>query len=148
MNDHFLAGALLALTVFAANLSSAKAQGEAAKSKKAIPAQAAAVPARQPSVGVVAVLVDADLKARKREATVQAKAVGIHIVDPALVRDQPKAGQGHFHFRVDDGPVIATTASKLSFHDLKPGVHTFTVQLAGNDHSVIATAAELMVTVP
>ena len=148
MNDHFLAGALLALTVFAGNLCAAKAQGEAAERKGHADAAAAKPSEQKPGVAVTAVLVDAEAKARGRSATVQVKVKGVSIVDPALAKEKPVAGQAHLHYRVDDGPVIATTALKLSFHDLKSGPHTIAVQLAANDHSVLATAAELAVTVP
>lgn len=147
MNDHFLAGALLALTIFAGHLVPVGAQGEAAKEKKpvAAPVKAEAAPE---GPRVVAVLVDAESKAQKRSAVVQAKANGITIVDPAAAKERAVPGQGHFHYRVDDGPIVATTSTKLSFHDLKPGRHTITVELAGNDHEPLAKAAELAVSVP
>lgn len=147
MNDHFLAAMLLALTVFAGNLSSVKAQGEAVEHKHA-PAPAAEQKKPQSGGSVVAVLVDADAKAQKHAATVQVKVTGVKLVDPAQSKEKPVAGQAHLHYRVDDGPIIATTAPKLSFHDLKPGSHTISVQLAANDHSPLASAEPLTVKVP
>ena len=73
---------------------------------------------------------------------------GIQLVDPASVQEKPKAGQGHLHYRVDDGPVIATTAPKLSFHELSPGEHRFELTLAGNDHQPLMPSKTLRVTVP
>jgi len=95
-----------------------------------------------------AMLVDRENKARKGEATVQVTTSGIKIVDPASAHEQPKSGQGHFHYRLDNGPVIATTATKLSFHELTPGQHTITVMLAGNDHSPLGPQEMLNITVP
>jgi hypothetical protein len=51
-----------------------------------------------------------------------------------------RAGQGHLHYRVDDGPVIATTVTELSFHELAPGPHRFEVTLVGNDHQPLGRA--------
>jgi hypothetical protein len=93
-------------------------------------------------------LVDRENKARKGEATVQVTTSGIKIVDPASAHEQPKSGQGHFHYKLDNGPVIATTATKLSFHELTPGQHTITVMLAANDHSPLGPEVTLNITVP
>jgi len=95
-----------------------------------------------------AMLVDRENKARKGEATVQVTTSGVKIVDPASAHEQPKSGQGHFHYRLDNGPVIATTATKLSFHELTPGQHTITVMLAGNDHSPLGPQETMNITVP
>jgi hypothetical protein len=93
-------------------------------------------------------LVEPEEKAKKKAATVEVKVHGIKLVDPAMAKEKPMKGQGHLHYRVDDGPVIATTATKLSFHELKSGPHTFTVMLAANDHSPLGPQATLNVTVP
>jgi uncharacterized protein (DUF2141 family) len=93
-------------------------------------------------------LVDADAKAKKQAATVKVDVAGIKMVDPATVNEKPMAGQGHLHYQVDDGPVIATTTTKLSFHGLKPGAHHIKVMLAANDHSPLGPEKMLDVTVP
>jgi hypothetical protein len=64
------------------------------------------------------------------------------------VGEKPRPGQGHLHYQVDDGPVIATTATKLSFHGLKPGAHKIVVTLAANDHSPLGPQQALEVTIP
>jgi hypothetical protein len=97
---------------------------------------------------LAASLVDAEAKARKQAATVKVVVTGIKITDPAVVNEKPIAGQGHLHYQVDDGPVIATTALKLSFHGLKPGAHHIKVMLAANDHSPLGPEQTLDVTVP
>lgn len=79
-------------------------------------------------------LVDEEAKKKQMAATVQATVTGLEIIDPATVNEVAKAGQGHLHYQVDDGPIIATTVLKLSFHALKAGKHTIKVSLAGNDH--------------
>ena len=91
---------------------------------------------------------DADAKAKKQAATVKVDVAGIKMVDPATVNEKPMAGQGHLHYQVDDGPVIATTTTKLSFHGLKPGAHHIKVMLAANDHSPLGPEKMLDVTVP
>ncbi len=95
-----------------------------------------------------AMLVDAENKAKKQAATVDVKVTGIEIIDPAKVKEQPRKGQGHFHYQVDDGPIIATTAPKLSFHGLTPGQHKIVVTLAGNDHNPLGPQETLNVTIP
>lgn len=107
---------------------------------------AAAAFAQEPSMS--AKLIDAEGKARKQSATVELQTSGIKIVDPASAKEMPKKGQGHFHYQVDDGPVIATTATKLSFHGLTPGKHTVKVMLAGNDHNPLGPMQTLEVVVP
>jgi len=93
-------------------------------------------------------LVDPVKKAQKGWATVNATATGISIVDPGLAQDIPKIGEGHFHYQVDSGPIIATTAAKLSFHELSAGNHRITVTLVGNDHLPVAEPVVLNVSVP
>lgn len=93
-------------------------------------------------------LVSPEEKAKKQAATIEVKVHGIKLIDPAMAHEKPMKGEGHLHYRVDDGPIIATTATKLSFHELKPGAHTFTVMLAGNDHSPLGPSQTLNVTVP
>jgi hypothetical protein len=93
-------------------------------------------------------LSDAEAKAKKGEATVQVEVTGVKMVDPASVQEKPREGQGHLHYRVDGGPVVATTSTKLSFHELAPGDHRIEVTLAGNDHQPLIPSETLRVTVP
>jgi hypothetical protein len=108
-------------------------------------------PAMQPGAGhppaLSATLVDAENKAQKNEATVEVKVAGVEIVDPAKVNEQPTQGQGHLHYQLDSGPVIATTATKLSFHELSPGEHKIIVMLVGNDHQPLGAQELLTVTI-
>lgn len=97
---------------------------------------------------MTAKLVDPDKKAAGRAATVEVTTSGVELVDPALSNEKPVAGQGHLHYQVDKGPVIATPSAKLSFHELTPGPHTITVVLAGNDHKPLGPQQQLTVTVP
>jgi hypothetical protein len=97
---------------------------------------------------LTATLVDAEAKARQQAATVKVDVAGVKLTDPALSKEKPVAGQGHLHYQVDDGPIIATTAPKLSFHGLKPGAHRVKVTLAANDHSPLGPEQTLDVTIP
>jgi hypothetical protein len=97
---------------------------------------------------LTASLVDAEAKARQQAATVKVDVTGVKMTDPGLVKEKPMAGQGHLHYQVDDGPVIATTTQKLSFHGLKPGAHRVKVALAANDHSPLGPEQTLDVTIP
>lgn len=89
----------------------------------------------QDKPGMTASLVDPEKNASKASATVVVKVTGVTLTDPASVNEVPKAGQAHLHYQVDDGPVVATTSPKLSFHGLKAGDHAIVVMLAANDHS-------------
>jgi hypothetical protein len=93
-------------------------------------------------------LTDPIEKAQKGGATVVARTSGIELVDPASVQEKPSDGQGHLHYRVDDGPIIATTVTKLSFHELTPGSHRIQVMLVGNDHQPLGPSETLRVEVP
>lgn len=106
----------------------------------------AAAAASAPSLGIS--LVNEEANAKKGNATVVATVEGFELVDAASVHEAPRIGQGHLHYRVDDGPVIATTATKLSFHELEPGPHHFEVMLVGNDHRSIGVSETLNVTIP
>jgi hypothetical protein len=97
---------------------------------------------------LTATLIDAEKKAQKKSATVQVTVTGIALIDPAKVNEKPRAGQGHLHYRVDDGPVIATTTTKLSFHELTSGPHHITVMLAANDHNPLGPEQTLDVNIP
>lgn len=97
---------------------------------------------------LTATLVDPDKKAKQKAATVAVKVNGIMLIDPARAGEQPKPGQGHLHYQVDDGPVIATTTTKLSFHGLAPGRHKILVALAGNDHVPVGPQQILEVMIP
>jgi hypothetical protein len=97
---------------------------------------------------LTAKLIDSEKKAQQKAATVDVRVTGIRIIDPAKVNEQPRAGQGHLHYQVDDGPIIATTTLKLSFHGLTPGPHKIVVMLAGNDHNPLGPEETLNVTIP
>jgi hypothetical protein len=97
---------------------------------------------------MTASLVDPTNNAKDKTATVTVKVTGVRLIDPALTNKRPTKGQGHLHYRVDDGPVIATTTTKLSFHELTPGKHKIVVMVANNDHSASGLEQTLEITVP
>ena len=102
--------------------------------------------AEPPTLG--AKLVDPEQKARKQTATVEATVGGLRLVDPDTVDGVAKPGEGHLHYQVDKGPVIATTATKLSFHGLATGPHSIVVVLAGNDHNPLGPKETIAVVIP
>lgn len=99
-------------------------------------------------VSLSAELVDARQKAHQKAATVQVQVSGVHVLDPAASGERPQPGQAHFHYQLDDGPIIATTAPKLSFHELSPGRHTISVVMADNAHRPLGPRQTLSVTIP
>lgn len=84
----------------------------------------------------------------EKAATVQVNVTGVDLTDPDSARESPVAGQGHLHYELDNNPAIATTATKLSFHDLEPGSHSITVKLVGNDHRPLGPQETVMLTIP
>jgi len=97
---------------------------------------------------MTAKLIDADKKASQRSATVEVTTSGVELTDPALSNEKPVEGQGHLHYQLDKGPIVATPTAKLSFHELAPGPHTIVVMLAGNDHKPLGPQQQLTLTVP
>ena len=93
-------------------------------------------------------LIDAEKNAKDKSATVEVRVTGVKLIDPALTNKRPTKGEGHLHYQVDSGPVIATTTPKLSFHELTPGKHKIVVVLANNDHSPAGPQQTLEITVP
>lgn len=102
----------------------------------------------QAKLAMTAKLVDPDKKAAAGGATVEVTTSGVQLTDPALSNEKPVPGQGHLHYQVDKGPVVATPAAKLSYHELTPGSHTILVMLVGNDHKPLGPQQQLTVTVP
>ncbi len=102
----------------------------------------------QGAISLKAKLMDPEKNAKTKTAVVAVEVVGVSLVDPALSEGKPVAQQGHLHYRVDNGYVIATPYSKLSFHDLAPGTHQISVFLAGNDHSPLGPQQTLTVKIP
>jgi hypothetical protein len=97
---------------------------------------------------LTASLIDAEKNAKEKTATVEVRLTGVELIDPAMTNKRPMKGQGHLHYQVDNGPVIATTAPKLSFHELSPGKHKIVIMLANNDHSPAGPQQTLEITVP
>jgi len=93
-------------------------------------------------------MVETENKVKRREATVVVTTAGIELVDPTTAKETAKIGEGHLHYRVDNGPVIATTATKLSFHELSSGEHKISITLAGNDHKPLTDPITFIMTVP
>jgi len=108
----------------------------------------AQAPAGGMKPSMTAKLIDADKRAADRSATIEVTTSGVELTDPALSNEKPVPGQGHLHYQLDKGPIVATPAAKLSYHELTPGAHTIVVALAGNDHKPLGPQQQLNVTVP
>lgn len=75
-----------------------------------------------------AILVDPQSFAEQRSVIVRVKVDGLRLVDPYETQGEPKSSEAHLHYRVDQGAIIATTATQISFHELGSGDHVITVQ--------------------
>jgi hypothetical protein len=96
---------------------------------------------------IQASLVDPAKNGARGAATVTVRVTGVKLVDPAASNETPRDGEGHLHYQLDGGPVIATTAAKLSFHGLEAGSHNLKVALAKNDHTPMGPEKTLTVQV-
>ena len=93
-------------------------------------------------------MVETENKAKRREATVIVTTAGIELVEPSMAPEAARVGQGHLTYRVDDGPVIGTTATRLSFFELSKGEHKISITLAGNDRKPLTDPITFIMTVP
>jgi hypothetical protein len=114
----------------------------------AVPRTLAQAPGSAMKPTMVAKLIEPDKKAAGRAATVEVTMSGVELVDPAISNEKPVPGQGHLHYQLDKGPIVATPSSKLSWHELMPGTHTIVIMLAGNDHQPLGPQVQLTVEVP
>jgi len=114
----------------------------------AVPGMNAQAPGVATRPTIIAKLIDPDRKAAGGGATVEVTTSGIELTDPAMSNEKPVPGQGHLHYQVDKGPIIATPVAKLSFHELVPGAHTILVVLAGTDHKPLGPQQQLTVPIP
>ena len=137
--------ALASMLIATALLFTANGQDKA-KSEPVVAQNANQVVAQ--TATLTASLVDAEKNAKEKTATVEVRVTGAELIDPAMTSKTPMKGQGHLHYQVDNGPVIATTAPKLSFHNLTPGKHTIVIMLANNDHTPAGPQQTLEITVP
>jgi uncharacterized protein DUF6130 len=104
------------------------------------------VPPSQPTIA--AHLVDEQKNALKSTAIVEVTTDGIRLIDPALAVKGAGKTEGHVHYQVDDGFVIATPDTKLAFHGLSPGQHRIAITLADDNHKPIGSPVVLSVTIP
>ncbi len=100
------------------------------------------------AVSFEAKLVDQEANSSKHSAVVEVKASGLTLIDPVLSSKMNTTPEGHFHYQVDNGFIIATPVNKLAFHNLTSGQHQIAVSLADNDHKPIGQPQVLMVTIP
>jgi hypothetical protein len=84
-------------------------------------------------VSFSAVLLHPRKSAAGRSVDIAVHVSGIQLVDPDLTNGQAKRGQAHLTYRVDYGPVVVTTATRLEFARLPSGNHEIIVALAAND---------------
>jgi hypothetical protein len=93
-------------------------------------------------------LMNEALNGRKAAAVIRVAVSGVELVDPDEAGAEPVAGQAHLLYRLDGGPVVATTARKLAFRELAPGSHSVAVLLAGNDGAPLGPQETLAVLIP
>lgn len=101
----------------------------------------------QASTRVRARLRDEDQNARDHIAVVEVEVLNVWLDTPQVV-EQPGIEVGVLRYQVDRCPPVVTTATRLQFHQLKPGAHTITVAVIGADDRPITPPALLKLTVP
>ena len=79
---------------------------------------------------MTAELLNPERETKAGAADVKVTVGKIQLVDPDTTGGKAKNGQGHLVHRVDDGPSVVTTATKLGFHDLPHGRRRHTARSA------------------
>lgn len=98
--------------------------------------------------GLKATLLNESQEAKKFSAEVKVDVTGLQLSDPASTGYKPAQGQGHINYKLDDNPIISTTATRLDFHGLVPGEHVLVVSLSGNDNTPLGPQQTLTIKVP
>ncbi len=93
-------------------------------------------------------LINAESNAAKGNASIQVTVIGVELIDADEAGTSPRTGQGHLHYQIDQGPVIATSSRKLALHELEPGTHQIRVALVGNDHKPVGPEDTVTVMIP
>ena len=106
-------------------------------------AASSAVPKELRNTRLKARLVSMDERAAMHEALVEIDVTGLPAAGTARMTKAPL-----ILYRVDDGPVIATSERRMSFHQLDPGEHTITVALETADHIALGPKQTLHLRVP
>lgn len=121
---------------------------EASRSQSAAPGTETS-PANQPISVFSAIMVDPEqAPQRSKSVTVRVTVSGLRLVDAEDASGQPRPGEGHLHYRIDNGPVIATKTPQLAFHELAPGTHVITVQLVDSAHRPLGPLQTLSAHIP
>ena len=97
---------------------------------------------------ITARLIDENWNASRKAASVEVTVQGIQLVEPSLTSQSHGPVQGHLHYQLDDGSIVATSASKISFHELSPGEHKISVNLTDGNHIPIGMPIALTLTIP
>jgi sugar lactone lactonase YvrE len=75
-----------------------------------------------------------------------------HLLKDFSQSKEAKAGEGHLHLWLDDEKLEASSAIKhfktepVVFRNLKPGKHTLTIQVVGNDHKPVQPEVKKVIT--
>lgn len=103
---------------------------------------------RQGVAEVTAELVKPAANSKRGVALLSIHVIGLQIVDPIEVDEVPKAGEGHVHVQLNDGPILAVPSLKMRLTHIAPGQHVIKVMLHANDHSPIGSGTEVPLLIP
>lgn len=103
---------------------------------------------RQAGPEVTAELVKPAANSKKGVALLSIHVIGLQIVDPIEVDEIPKAGEGHVHVQLNDGPILAVPSLHMRLTRIPPGQHVIKVMLHANDHSPIGSGTEVSFLIP
>jgi hypothetical protein len=101
---------------------------------------------------LTAELVDQEQLAAKKMATVRVTVSGVELAQLPMhetSRTKPVGGTmkshsgAHIHFQLDDGPIIVSPVTELSFAELTPGEHTLKITASSADHKPISETKTL-----
>lgn len=91
------------------------------------------------NVTLTATLVDKATLAAKKMASLNVTVKGATIAHGA---------DAHIHYQLDNGPIIATSDTKLMFANLSPGSHTLVVTVANHQHQPLSDPQTITFNIP
>ena len=97
---------------------------------------------------LIAVLVNPKDNAKNHKAVIEVQTDGFTVVDPATVKGEPKSGEGHIQYRIDNGAIENTISKTWTFEHLASGEHLIRVALVSSDNHQIGETRSLRIKVP
>jgi hypothetical protein len=97
---------------------------------------------------LIATLVDQKANARDHKVVIEVQTDGLKMVDPAVVKSEPRFDEAHIQYRLDNDAIRNTTSKTWTFEHLSRGTHLIRVALATSDNHQMGKEKTLKVNIP